>query len=79
MTDGGRSTRSIRKDVTSPALRLHLSAEISTVVSTGQTPAPATQHVHVRQGRSARTASPQQHPPQQDPPQQDPPQQKEQS
>ena len=50
-----RSRRRIRTEVDEPGLRASIAADVDLVVSTGGS-ASSTQHVSVRQGRSARTS-----------------------
>jgi hypothetical protein len=52
-------SRRIRREIDEPGLKASLAADvnIATSGSTGE-PAVARQEVHIRQGRSARTASP---------------------
>jgi hypothetical protein len=48
-------TRRIRHEIDEPGVKASIAADVNVVVSTGSAGGNATQHVHVRQGRSART------------------------
>lgn len=50
-----RTSKRIRKEIDEPGLRVSLAADVNAVVSTGTASSSATQHVRVRQGRSARS------------------------
>jgi hypothetical protein len=56
VADGRHSQRQVRAEVDEPGLHVSLAADVNLVVSAPGS-ASSTQHVSVRQGRSARTSA----------------------